>query len=135
MYARNTILKRREPFVAPNAEADPPVEGDARHIYNHVRVIGESPVAHMGGPQQWEGVGSRGVIIEPLDGFGGSVDRPLGELQRDYVIEQEPAPTVIQPSIRVINAQTREAGPTPEDVFREAANASSDKRRASRKAA
>ena len=118
MYARNTILTRREPFEAPNPEADPPVEGDPKYIFNRVRVIGRSPISHMGGAAaEGSGVGAQGVIVEPLEGFGGTVDRPLGELQRDYTIEFEPGPTQIEPTLRVINAQTREAGPSPEEVF------------------
>lgn len=123
MFARDTILARREPFAAPDPKADPPVEGDPRHIYNRVRVIGPSPVAHLGGqPAEWQsGPGSQGVVVEPLDGFGGNVDRPLGELQRDYFIDKEPTPMLVEQKIRVINAATREAGPTPEEVFAEAA--------------
>jgi hypothetical protein len=122
MYARNTILTRREPFEVPNPEADPPVEGDPKYIFNRVRVVGTSPISHMGGTATWSGVGAQGVIIEPLDGFGGTVDRPLGELQRDYTIESEPGPTKIEPSIRVVNSQTREAGPSPEEIFAETAS-------------
>lgn len=123
MFARDTILARREPFPAPDASVSPPVEGDARYIYNRVRVIGPSPVAILGGqPAAWQsGPGAQGVVIEPLDGFGGNVDRPLGELQRDYMIEREPEQIFVESKIRVVNAHTREAGPTPEEVFAEAA--------------
>ena len=127
MYARDTVLARREPFVAPNPKADPPVEGDARYIYNRVRVIGPSPVAHLGGQvAEWQsGPGSQGVVLEPLDGFGGNVDRPLGEIQQLYTIEREPEQVFVEQKIRVINAATREAGPTPEEVFAEVAAVSS----------
>lgn len=128
MYARDTILARKEPFVAPDLAADPPVDGNPAYIYNHVRVVGPSPIARMGGPEQWEGVGARGVVIEPLDGFGGTVDRPLGELQRDYYVDVEPDPVIVTPSIRVIDAHTRDAGPTPEDVFRELGDKPSTRR-------
>lgn len=122
MFSRGTILARREPFIVPDLKADPPVEGDPAYVYNRVRVIGVSPVAHMGGTSNWGGVAAQGVIIEPVTGFGGNVDRPLGELQRDYTIESEPEPLTIQSTVRVINAQTREAGPTPEEVFAESAS-------------
>lgn len=130
MFARNTVLERREPFEAPNPKADPPVEGDPRYIYNHVRVVGPSPIAYMGGEAaEWQGVGRQGVVIEPLDGYGGTVDKPLGEIQRDYVIVKEPEPTVVQPTVKVVNAHTREAGPSPEDVFAEVAVAADKPRR------
>lgn len=114
MYSRNTILSRREPFP----------DDDPAAVYNRVRVLGTSPIAYMGGSAQtWSGVSAQGVIIQPEGAFGGNLDRPLGELQRDYTIESEPEPTQITPSVRVINAQTREAGPAPEDVFAEARQA------------
>lgn len=124
MYSRGTILSRREPFETPDPKATPPVEGDPRYIYNEVEVIGTSPIAYMGGEAaSWSGVGAQGVIVVPHGAFGGTIDRPLGELQRDYEIKSEPEPTVVSPSIRVINAHTREAGPSPEEQFAETAAA------------
>lgn len=121
MYVRNTILVRKEPFTVP-VSADPSnkveeVEGDPRHPYNRVRVIGPSPVSHSGGPGMWEGASARGVSIEPLTQFASNVDRPYGELQAEYTIEFEPEPLVLRPEIRVVDSQTRQAGPTPEEVF------------------
>lgn len=117
MYSRDTILSRRDPFK----------DDDPAAVYNRVRVIGTSPVAYMGGATgTWSGVSAQGVIIQPEGAFGGNLDRPLGELQRDYEIETEPEPTVVTPSIRVINAQTREAGPSPEDAFAETRRAEED---------
>lgn len=117
MYSRDTVLTRREPFD----------ETDPAAAYNRVRVVGTSPVAYMGGAAStWSGVSAQGVIIEPVSTFAGNLDRPLGELQRDYAIESEPEPTVVTPSIRVINAQTREAGPSPEDAFAETRQAEAD---------
>ena len=128
MYSRGTILTRREPFAEPNPKATPPVEGDARAAYNRVEVLGTSPIAYMGGAAgTWSGVSAQGVIVQPAaPAFGGTIDRPLGELQRDYAIESEPEPTVVSPSIRVINAHTREAGASPEEQFAEAAQAAAD---------
>ena len=137
MYARGTILSRREPFPVADAAAVPPVDGDPRAPYNRVRVIGPSPrVVSGGAPAMWSGVSAQGVVIEPLAGFGGIVDRPLGELQADYDIESEPEVVIPQPSVRVIDAQSRAAGPTPEEVFaEEAAKAAKETRRGRGRAA
>lgn len=121
MYAPNTILKRKEPVAEPDprGKTDDARNGDPLHPFNRVRVIGPSPVQRSGALAEWQGGQSAGVLIQPEGQFGPTVDRPLGELQQDYDIEFEPVVEITQGTVRVINAHSHQAGPTPEDVFRD----------------
>lgn len=116
MYVPNTVLKlkkQRKDIQIP--EKKDPDTGRVRAAhklpfpYNKVRVIGTSPIAHV--------AGDPGVILEPLTAFGSTLDEPLSKVQRLYDIESEPVEEVIIEPIRVIRAGTRDAGPTPEEIF------------------
>lgn len=121
MFARGTILTRKEPFDEPKpaAKTEDARNGDPRHVFNRVRVIGPSPVQTSGHLAEWQGGQSQGVLVQPEGVFGPTVDRPLGELQRDYNVEFVPKVEIQQGTVRVIDATSSELGPSPEDVFRE----------------
>ena len=82
--------------------------------YDRVEVIGESPLSFSDSSSTWDGVGARGVILKPLESFAGTVDRPYGELMRDYKTEFEPPNTIPQPKVEIIDV---DALPSPEEVF------------------
>lgn len=108
MYENETILKMREP------REDDPHTGP--FAYNRVRVIGKSPVSHVRGT--WEGADADGVILEPLNNFGGVLDEPYGKVNLMYEVESVPEPVMItERTHRIINANTAAAGQTPEEVF------------------
>lgn len=113
MYAAGTILALRE-------QREPDEETKEPFPYNRVEVVGRSPVAHARG--DWEGEDAQGVIIKPLTNFGGVLDEPFGKVREIYEVESEPEIEyeVVQ-KIRVVDATSRQAGPTPEDVFAEQA--------------
>jgi hypothetical protein len=115
MYADDTILKLK-------VQRDPDPETDEVFAYNQVRVVGESPVSHAD-KGNWKGEDARGVIIVPLANFGGTLDEPFGKIRTLYDVESIPEKVVNEaaPQVRVINSATAEAGPTPEDVFKEKA--------------
>lgn len=122
MYAPDTILKRKEPYPEPDptGKTDEARAGHELAPFNTIRVIGPSPVQMSGALAEWQGGSSQGVLIQPHKAFGPTVDRPLGELQRDYDVEFAPVREMeINTKIRVIDAQSGEAGPSPEDVFRQ----------------
>lgn len=116
MYAPDTILKLKDPKPPTKVPAKKdPDSGRTRKAhevpfaYNTVRVIGRSPIGHV--------EGDPGVLIEPLTYHGSTLDEPLSKIQRLYDIESEPVNEIVVEPIKVIRADTREAGPTPEDVF------------------
>ena len=119
MYAPDTILTRKEPYPEPDpkGKTDEARAGHELAPFNTVRVIGPSPVTMSGALAEWQGGASKGVLIQPHKAFGPTVDRPLGELQRDYDVTFQPERTIEQGKIRVIDAHSGEAGPSPEDVF------------------
>lgn len=126
MYETGTILSLREQRldteVPARVDPDDPNRKRPKHKipfpYNRVRVIGESPVDWGGGRgSTWEGVGARGVLIEPLSGHGGVLDEPYGKLQKLYEVEKLPDNEIVIEPVRVVRANTQAAGPTPEEVF------------------
>lgn len=115
-YKPETILERKVPFEAP-AEGE-----DDLRPYNEVRVIGQSPV--QSGVRVGEWVGQQGDLISVAPtGFGPVVDRPAGELERDYTIKWEPP-------LRMVDRQIIERvipGPSPEQQFATAASEANEK--------
>lgn len=112
MYAKDTILKLRE-------QRAPDEETGEEFPYNRVKVIGQSPVSHAGKEDNpWEGPDADGVLLEGLTNFGATLDEPFGKCKTLYEVESVPEVTVpVAQPIRVIDAQTAEAGATPEEVF------------------
>lgn len=120
MYAPDTILTKKDPLPEPNpaGKTDEERAGHPLAAYNRIRVVGPSPVQYSGQLAEWQGGASAGVLIQPTPAFGPTVDRPLGELQRDYEIESEPETTFeMTQKIRIIDAHSRQAGLSPEEVF------------------
>jgi hypothetical protein len=110
MYEPNTILTLKE-------QRDPDEETNEPFAYNEVRVVGESPVSHAD-KGDWTGTDARGVIIVPLTNFGGTLDEPFGKLREIYDVTSVPEVEVdVVQKIRVVNATSAQAGPTPEEVF------------------
>jgi hypothetical protein len=83
--------------------------------YNKVKVVGKSPVVHE--YSEWTGTDAEGVIIEPITEFAGNLDEPIGKIRLLYNVVHTPEEKVYQPEIRVIEANTQQAGPTPEEIF------------------
>lgn len=126
MYEPNTILTLKE--QRPDQEVPARVDPDSGRKrpkyklpfpYNRVRVVGESPVDHGMRGGGWEGVGARGVIIEPLSGHGSNLDEPYAKLQKLYDVESIPTNEVIIEPVKIIRPTSGSAGPTPEEVFAE----------------
>lgn len=109
MYEQDTILVLKE-----QREADS--ETGEEFAYNRVCVKGPSPVSHAD-KGDWTGPDAKGVIIVPLSNFGGTLDEPFGKLKSLYEVESIPEREITPPSVRVVNATTAAAGPTPEEVF------------------
>lgn len=114
-YKPGTILERKEPFEAPEADSDEP----DLTPYNEIRVVGPSPVVAQGAAGEWGGVTAAAISIAPHgDAFGPVIDKPLGELQRDYSIVTESEPTPLERG----EVKVLEYGESPEEAFaREAA--------------
>lgn len=110
MYEPDTILALKE-------QRDPDPETLEKFPYNRVRVIGPSPVSHAD-KGDWKGVDAQGVIVVPLTNFGSTLDEPFGKLREIYDVEEIPVrETEVVQKVRVINANTAAAGPTPEEIF------------------
>lgn len=110
MYEPGTILTLKKPH-------DPDPETGEAFPYNRVRVINQSPVSHAD-KGDWQGVDAAGVLLEGLTNFGSTLDYPFGHLTEIYDVES--IPEVVQdlnPKVRIINATSAQAGPTPEEVF------------------
>lgn len=112
-YKPGTILERKDPFEAPEEGSEEP----DLTPYNEIKVVGPSPVVAQGAPGEWGGVTAAAISIQPTS-FGAVIDKPLGELQRDYQIVQEPEPVPLERGeVTVIEYEE-----SPEEVFaREAA--------------
>ncbi len=111
MYAADTILVLKE-------QRDPDPETGETFAYNRVQVIGQSPISHSR-KGTWTGSDAEGVILTPIANFGGTLDEPFGKCRLLYDVESIPVKEIPAPqSIRVINANTSEAGETPEEVFK-----------------
>lgn len=97
--------------------------------------MGESPVSHAH-KGDWEGADARGVIIVPLSNFGGTLDEPFGKLKQIYDVESIPTHEApVEVPVKVINATSASAGPTPEEVFaQKAPGVSKEEGRAARRA-
>lgn len=109
MYEPGTILKKKE-------QQPPDPETGTPFPYNRVVVINSSPVSHARG--DWEGADAQGVIIQPLESFGGNLDEPFGKVREMFEVESVPVVEIpAQQVIRVVNATSAQAGPTPEEVF------------------
>ena len=112
-YVPDTILKRKTPFEAPK---NPEEEIDLTP-YNEVRVIGPSPVVKVGErDKEWEGEAGNEFSIQPTS-FGTVVDRPFGELQRDYEVVSVPEKPEVTGNIKV---REETLSPPPEQVFAQA---------------
>lgn len=140
MYTPGTILELKEPREA--YQKTDPYTGEPRMIqrrnpktgenedttkphmlefpYNRVEVVGESPVVAT--EDEWTGADARKVILKPLTDFAGNIDEPFGKVRKLYKVVFEPK-REIPAEIKVIqtNANSREAGPSPEEVFAEKA--------------
>ena len=127
MYAPGTILKlkeQREPTEKLDRDTGEPVlrgpKGREKPVmlefpYNRVKVIGRSPVSYA---NDWTGIDAQGVIIMPLTDFAGNLDEPFGKLQQLYEVESIPEVEVPKEvKVKIIDANTNQAGPTPEEVF------------------
>lgn len=109
MFTRGTVLVLKEPKST----------DEVPFPYDRVRVVGVSVVSRPGAMGEWEGADAQGVVIEPVTEFAGNLDEPYGRLKRLYKIESEPEPVDQQIRVEVIPAHTRQAGPTPEEIFAE----------------
>jgi hypothetical protein len=88
--------------------------------YNRVMVCGQSPVRRGG--EGWEGSDAVEVIIQPLSDFGGNLAEPFGKLKTIYDVESIPTDEVPREQVvKIIDRNSNEAGPTPEEVFADAA--------------
>ena len=114
MYAKDTILALKE-------QRNPDPETGEEFPYNRVRVVGESPVSHSH-TGNWEGGDAAGVLLAPLTNFGATLDEPFGKCRVLYDVAEMPSDEVeADTKIRVIDATSAQAGPTPEEVFKEQA--------------
>lgn len=116
MYEPGSILTLKEPRPPEKNEKDEEIE----FPYNRVEVVGQSPINHGVTASEWSGAAAdgQGVIIKPLTSFGSTLDEPYGKLKELYDVESIPqheAPAA-QP-VKVVNATSGSAGPTPEEVF------------------
>lgn len=111
-YTPGTILSRDEPF-------DEPEEGETDLTpYNEIRVIGQSQTQDAGLDKEWTGEAGKAVTIAPTS-FGATVDRPCGELERDYSVVS--IPDLERKILPAKTAQVVLPGPTAEEVFRKEA--------------
>jgi hypothetical protein len=111
MFSPGTILRLR----------DPQSTDDKPYPYDLVKVVGQSPVQHStGGDSPWAGPDAFGYIISPVDAFGPTLDKPYGELNDLYEVDEYPTDAVTgQPITPENNPQNR---PTPEQILRKASD-------------
>lgn len=103
-------MKRKEQFDAENEWAP----------YNEIEIVGNSLVSEAVRDKEWQGQQGEAISIKPMASFGEVLDRPQGELERDYEvvsIPEEPSPLQIRRGMQPPPAD----GPSPEDTFRKAA--------------
>lgn len=103
-YKPGTILVRKEPFEATEDQDFTP--------FNEIEIIGNSPVQTGVRQEEWGGQQGDQISIRPTS-FGPVVDRPAGELQRDYDIKSIPAPVKFTQQ----QVEIQEPGPSPEEQF------------------
>lgn len=119
MYAPGTVLKLKDPKSTPESKKG--ADDAVVFPYDEVLVIGISPITHSGrATGEWEGASAQGVIIRPLTEFASTLDEPLGRLQTLYTIKSEPERQEIEVKVERYDANTRAAGPSPEEAFAEA---------------
>lgn len=107
-YPPGTILSRKEPFELSEDETEKDLTP-----YNEVQVIGQSPIQKNVRAGEWVGQAGENVSIKPTS-FGDVVDKPQGELDRDYdVLSEPPKRRPLTHTVEVV-----EPGPAPEEVFR-----------------
>lgn len=112
MYEPGTILALREPQS----------NEDTTYPYDRVKVVGQSPVQHVtASGSVWAGADATGFIITPLTDFAPTLDKPLGQLQELYEIEEYPEDPItgepITPESNPRNA------PSPEQILAREAGA------------
>lgn len=106
MYEPGTILSLK----------DPQSTEEETYPYDRVLVVGQSPVHHAtASGSAFAGADAQGYIIRPLEGFAGTVDKPVGLLNEIYDIEAYPTdPTTGEPLRPENNPRNL---PTPEQVL------------------
>lgn len=111
MYAQGTILRLKD-------QREPDPETGEPFPYNEVEVIGVSPVSHDH-KGEWADADADGVILKALSNFGGTLDEPYGKCKTLYEVTSVPEPVEIDAKqvVRVVDAQSAQAGETPEEVF------------------
>jgi hypothetical protein len=107
-YKAGTILTRKTPFAVPEEDSDAP----DLTAYNEVEVIGPSPVSTAVRETEWVGQAGTNLSIKPTS-FGAVIDRPFGELQRDYDVKSIPPPPAIDRQV----IERPEPGLSPEEQF------------------
>lgn len=114
-YVPGSTLERKTPFTDKDGAGLGANGTDTDlTVYNEVKVIGPSPVVEAGKPGEWEGSAGTGVLIQPIS-FGAVLDRPQGELERDYDVTDIPEqPLAIQQRQVAVR---QEPGKTPEEAF------------------
>jgi hypothetical protein len=110
MFAPGTILRLR----------DPQSTDEKPYPYDLVEVVGQSPVQHAtSGDSPWAGPDAFGYIIRPVANFAPTLDKPYGELNDLYEVEEYPTDEVTgQPITPENNPQNL---PSPEQLLRKAA--------------
>lgn len=108
-FKPGTILERKEPFPTPDEHSE---DADLTP-FNEIRVVGQSPVTDQGLTAEWGSSTQASLISVTPTSFGPVIDKPFGELQRDYsVVSEPPRPTLGRGEVEAI-----EPGPSPEEVF------------------
>lgn len=101
MHPPGTILALRAPIGT----------DEKPYPYDRVVVIGTSPVQHLT-EAKWKGQDATSIVIQPVDSFGGNVDKPLGEINELYEVESYPetnqVATPVTPESQKINPQSPE---------------------------
>jgi hypothetical protein len=99
---------------------DPQSTEEETYPYDRVLVVGQSPVHHATeSGSAFAGADAQGYIIRPVEGFAGTVDKPVGLLNELYEIESYPTdPTTGEPLRPENNPRNL---PTPEQLLRRAA--------------
>jgi hypothetical protein len=99
---------------------EPDPETGEEFAYNTVEVINASPIsAHTKG--DYMGPDAVGVIVVGTSNFGATLDEPFGKLREMYDVVSIPVHEAPANPVRVVNATSAAAGPTPEEVFQKEA--------------
>lgn len=101
-------------------QREPDPETGEEFAYNTVEVINASPIsAHTKG--NYTGPDAVGVIVVGTSNFGATLDEPFGLLRELYEVVSIPVHEAPANPVRVVNATSAAAGPTPEEVFQKEA--------------